>query len=112
MSNANESEQNKSLYEKVGGRPAVMALVEEFYQRVLEDELLFPFFEDVNLGHLMKMQVDFFSQALGGPQEYKGRDMKSVHEPMRLQPKHFGRVAGHLVQSLDCLLYTSDAADE
>ena len=108
MSNANEREQNKSLYEKIGGKPAVMALVEEFYQRVLEDELLFPFFEDVNLGHLMKMQVDFFSQALGGPQEYKGRDMKSVHEPMRLQPKHFGRVAGHLVQSLEVLQVPQD----
>ena len=41
--------QKKSIFDQIGGAAAVEAAVEQFYQRVLVDPLLKPFFKDTNL---------------------------------------------------------------
>lgn len=95
--------QKKSIFDQIGGAAAVEAAVEQFYQRVLVDPLLKPFFKDTNLNWLKKSQVRFFTTALGGPQIYKGADMKSAHAEMKIEEKHFGRVAQHLADTLRAL---------
>ena len=95
--------QKKSIFDQIGGAAAVEAAVEQFYQRVLVDPLLKPFFKDTNLNWLKKSQVRFFTTALGGPQIYKGADMKSAHAEMKIEEKHFGRVAQHLSDTLKAL---------
>lgn len=110
-SNIPESKSN-SLFNQVGGSGAVSALVEEFYKRVLDDEMLYRFFEDSDLGWLKKQQVDFLTMALGGPNNYKGRPMKEAHSTMGIQPVHFGRVATHLVASLDALKVPKEIANQ
>jgi len=62
-----------SIYDQIGGQRAVSLLVEKFYQRVLADQDLLPFFEKASLPRLKKQQIVFLSQALGGPAEYCGR---------------------------------------
>lgn len=52
-----------SLYERVGGAVAVSALVNQFYERVLRDEQLAPFFANADLQKLRAMQCEFFSVA-------------------------------------------------
>jgi methyl-accepting chemotaxis protein len=74
--------------------------VEEFYDRVLADPELAPFFAQTNMAWLRKRQVQFFAQALGGPVKYKGRSMKAAHERFAMTAEHFGRVAGHLGDAL------------
>lgn len=101
-----------SLFIKVGGSAAVNALVDEFYKRVLDDELLYRFFEDSDLGWLKKQQSDFLTMALGGPNQYSGRSMKEAHSTMSIQPVHFGRVATHLVASLDALKVPKEIANQ
>ncbi len=98
-----DAEQRMSVYDQIGGEAAILVTVETFYQRVLGDPLLQPFFEDIDMAMLKRQQVDFFSQALGGPNIYRGPDMKTVHANMVIEQRHFDRVAHHLVSTLQFL---------
>ena len=98
-----EAELAVSVYDQIGGEAAITATVDTFYERVLSDPLLMPFFVDVDLEMLKRQQGAFFSQALGGPDQYRGPDMKRAHTHMAIEQKHFDRVAEHLVATLQSL---------
>jgi len=89
-----------SLFERLGGVPAIKAAVDAFYARVLADEALAPHFAGVNMRWLKGRQNAFFIQALGGPQVYRGRDMKTAHAHLAVTAEDFGRVATHLAAAL------------
>ncbi len=92
-----------SIYDRIGGTPALQAAVDAFYVRVLADTELKPFFEKTNMAALKIRQRAFFGQALGGPEVYRGRDMRSAHARFQISQKHFDKVAGHLVDTLKSL---------
>jgi hemoglobin len=89
-----------SIYEKIGGEAALVAVVDDFYERVLADSELAAFFDGVNMSRLKGMQIEFFAAALGGPDEYRGRSMKDVHRGRGIGAHHFDVVAKHLVGAL------------
>ena len=92
-----------SLYERIGGEAAVMAAVDIFYQKVIGDELTRPFFAGLDMDAQVKKQVSFMTWAFGGPQEYKGRDLRTAHAGLvtrGLSDQHFDAVAGHLAATL------------
>jgi methyl-accepting chemotaxis protein len=101
-----------SIFERLGGVPAVKAGVDAFYERVLADPQLAPFFKGVNLRWLKGRQNAFFIQALGGPQVYKGRDMASAHAHLPIAPEHFARVATHLSAALAAVGVSTSLIDE
>jgi hemoglobin len=92
-----------SLFARLGGREAIVATVEQFYERVLVDEELKPFFAHTNMTWLKLRQTQFMVQAFGGPAEYKGKAMKPAHAKMKIEPRHFQRVAQHLWGTLGAL---------
>lgn len=89
-----------SIYEGIGGREALAAVVDDFYERVLADAELAVFFRGTNLSRLKGMQVEFFTAALGGPDEYRGRSMAEVHRGRGIAQHHFDLVAKYLSDSL------------
>ena len=89
-----------TLLSRLGGRDAIEAVVALFYQRVLEDSELVPFFRGVSMTRLQQLQADLFCSALGGP-PWKGRDLKSVHAGLRIHDHHFDRVAIRLQVALE-----------
>ena len=89
-----------TLYQRLGGEPAIHAAVESFYVRVLGDPLLSPFFTNTNMARLKAHQFAFFSQALGGPRQYSGASMGRAHQGLGIEQRHFDAVAGHLVATL------------
>lgn len=89
-----------NLFERIGGRPGVEDLVEAFYVRVLADPLLTPFFKDVPLERLRRMQTEFFSRALGGPVAYSGESLAHVHHGRGITLQHFSLFTGHLLETL------------
>ncbi|MFD0688223.1 group I truncated hemoglobin [Actinomadura fibrosa] len=89
-----------SIYERIGGEPALTAVVDDLYVRILADDELKPFFAGTNLARLKGRQVEFFGQALGGPMVYGGAPMKDVHTGRGIERAHFDRVAEHLVAAL------------
>jgi hemoglobin len=89
-----------SLYEQLGGMANIEAVVENFYGRILADELLQPIFATIDMDHLRRHQTRFLSFALGGPNQYTGRNMRRAHEGLGITEGQFNAVAGHLVDSL------------
>lgn len=89
-----------SLFARLGGKPAIEATVDELYRRVLADDLLGRYFKAKDMPQLRQMQVDFFTQALGGGKVYKGKPLREAHAKLRLTAEHFGRVAEHLSDTL------------
>ena len=90
-----------SLYDKLGGEATIKAVVDEFYKRVLGNPQLKPVFEGTDMGGLKRHQALFISQALGGPKQYDGRDMKAAHAGLGITDEQFDAVATHLVATLN-----------
>ncbi len=89
-----------SLYDRLGGEDGILSLVGEFYGRILEDDELKPFFEGVPMERLQRMQLELFSEALGGPVTYSGRPLREVHHGRGIKMSHFQRFVEHLISTL------------
>jgi len=105
-----------SLYERIGGEPAIMAAVNLFYAKVMEDSLTRPFFAGLDMKAQVQKQIAFMSRALGGPVEYQGRDLRAAHQKLvqekGLGDAHFDAVAGHLKSTLEELGVEKGIVDE
>ncbi|OQK18632.1 globin [Methyloprofundus sedimenti] len=71
--------QQDSLYEQIGGEAAVNAAVDIFYRKVLSDERINTFFDDVDMEEQAAKQKAFLTMAFGGPHNYTGLDMRKGH---------------------------------
>jgi hemoglobin len=93
-------EKQRTLFERVGGEQAIAELIHEFYDRVLGDPELKPFFKDTSVDKLRRMQREFFSAALDGPITYTGRPLSHVHHGKGITNNHFARYVDHLIDTL------------
>lgn len=92
---------NETLYDRIGGALAVEKLIDDFYERILADPELAPFFANSSVDNVRTMQREFFAVALDGESSYTGRPLSYVHHGRGIQPKHFQLFVGHLAESLD-----------
>ncbi len=90
----------KTLYERLGGEGAITAVVDEFYDRVIADEQVAGYFDDVDMQKQRAHQAQFISSVTGGPVEYSGAEMESVHADMGITPSDFQAIATHLEDAL------------
>lgn len=91
---------DSALYDRLGGETAIAAVVDEFYDRVLADDRLTPFFTDVDMEGQRAHQTAFISAVTGGPDEYDGAEMRRAHAHLDLDEEDFAAVAGHLDDAL------------
>ena len=103
---------SESIYQRLGGKAAIAAALEEFYSRVLADPQLKGFFVGVDMKRLISQQRAFFTQALGGSARYRGPAMKQAHAHLPIEQKHFERVAAHLSGTLASLGVPGTLMDE
>ena len=92
-----------SLYEQLGGQPAVEAAVDIFYRKVLMDDRISHFFEGVDMDQQIGKQKSFLTMAFGGPNNYSGLDMRRAHAHLvarGLNDTHFNAVAENLANTL------------
>src|SRR5262245_12522007 len=91
----------KSLYERLGGYNAIVAVVDDFVANVAADKRINKFFAKANVGRLKARLVEQICQGTGGPCVYTGRDMRSAHAGMGVQGKHFDALVEDLGKSLN-----------
>ena len=102
-----------SLYQKLGGKAAVDAAVESFYQKVLADDRIKHFFDDVNMDKQRRKQKEFLSAAFGGPIAYAGKDLRQAHANIHgLNESHFNAVAENLQKTLLELNLSKELIDQ
>lgn len=93
-----------TLYETIGGSHTVQAAVQLFYEKVLADKSLRPFFEAVGMDHLRSRQSMFVSMLLGGKVVYTGKKIHAAHEQPRkmgLNEAHFDLFLKYFRESLE-----------
>jgi hemoglobin len=80
---AQSAQSGKSLYERLGGKPAIQAVVDDFIGNVAADPRINGFFANADIPRLKRMLVDQICEASGGPCKYTGKSMKEAHAGTR-----------------------------
>jgi hemoglobin len=91
----------KSLYDRLGGKPAINAVVGELWNVVAADARINGRFAHTKPEIFGAQLADFLCQASGGPCKYTGQDMKSAHTGMKLTDAEFNALAEDTTKALD-----------
>lgn len=98
---ASSSSAPQSLYERLGGKGAIEAVVDQFIANVAADDRINHRFVYADFARLRGHLVDQVCAATGGPCTYKGGDMKSVHKGQRIDEAAWTALVEDLVAALD-----------
>jgi hemoglobin len=90
-----------SLYDRLGGKDAITAVVDTFVAKVGGDQRINGFFAGTDLGKLKMHLVNQICSASGGPCTYTGRTMKQTHAGMGVTNAAFNALVEDLVSALD-----------
>ena len=99
----------KSLYDRLGKKKAIAAVVDEFVARAAADNRINKFFaataaDPARLKKFKGNLVDQICEASGGPCKYKGKDMKTAHMGMGVSGADFTALVEDLSGALDKLM--------
>ena len=97
---------SKSLYDRLGGMPAVQAVINGFVDRILADGRVNKWFAHAaatpeNTQHYKSSLAAFLCQSVGGPCKYTGPDMLTIHTGRHVTSNAFDAVVQDLVATLD-----------
>ena len=102
---------SQSIYEQIGGAPAIDAAVNLFYRKMLADDRLSDLFSDVDMDRQIGKQKGFLTMVIGGPHEYTGKSMREGHKHLiarGLNDSHVDIVIEHLGATLKELGVSDD----
>jgi hemoglobin len=95
----------RTLYERMGGEQAIVAVVDDFVENVVADpkikEIHKKHFREGDVAGLMQKLIDQIGEATGGPQQYKGKDMKTAHKGLGITDADFDALVDDLIKALD-----------
>ncbi|MGL5908649.1 MAG: group I truncated hemoglobin [Phycicoccus sp.] len=89
-----------SDFERIGGAPALTAVVDDFYRRVVADDQLAHYFTETSMPTLRRHQTLMLTKVLGGPDTYDGRPLDEAHAGMGIDDADYDRVGTHLTTCL------------
>ena len=79
----------QSLYEKYGGFSNVSKIVLAFYDTLLDNDEVGPFFDDVDMSRMVDHQTKFIASLLGGPASYSDNQLRQLHSHLDIKDDHF-----------------------
>ena len=86
-----------TIYDEIGGAPAVTVVVDAFYERLIADPDLMAYFAGRDMAGLKAHQRALVTVALGGTsEEYAGRMMHPAHRGLAITDDAFDKVLDHL----------------
>lgn len=91
----------KTLFERLGGKDALTAVVNELWSVVSTDTRINARFAHTKPEAFGGQLVAFLCEASGGPCKYQGKDMKSAHVGMQLTESDFTALAQDTAKVLD-----------
>jgi len=90
-----------SLFEKYGGFAKVSKIVLALYDRLIDDDLVGPFFDHVDMTRIVDHQTKFISSLLGGPASFTDEQIESMHRHLDIDAAHFDRLKEILRETLE-----------
>jgi hemoglobin len=90
----------RTVYERTGGFASVSRIVLDLYDRVLDDDALGAFFENVDMPRVVDHQTKFIAMLLGGPAAYTDEQIRALHRHLAIEDAHFDRLQSLLAETL------------
>jgi hemoglobin len=104
-----------SLYERLGHQAGVNSAVDIFYRKILTDQRVNHFFDDVDIEQQIVKQKGFLTMVFGGPNHYTGKSMREGHRhlvKMGLNDVHVDIIIEHLGATLTELGVSNNDIEE
>lgn len=89
-----------SLFEKYGGFSVISKIVLDLYDRLLDDDDIGPFFDDVEMARIVDHQTKFVSSLMGGPASYTDEQIHRMHARLDIANAHFDKLEALLRETL------------
>ncbi len=99
--NAHAQTASPTLYDQLGGKPAITKVVHDMIVNVAADNRINHFFAKTNIPHLQMELVNQVCEGTGGPCKYTGLSMKQAHKGMNLNTADFNALVEDLQKSMD-----------
>lgn len=97
----------ESLYEKMGGETMLDAVIDLFYQKVLDDAELTNCLQSMSLDSLRPDHKQFFVSILGGESTYEPTNLKLSYQDAAARngynEDHFKAMTNHFRKAMDDL---------
>ena len=90
-----------SLYTRLGGTPAIAAVVDDFVGNVAADQRINGYFAHADVPRLKRLLVEQICAGTGGPCAYTGRDMRTTHAGLGIGTADFDALVEDLTRTLD-----------
>ena len=90
----------KSLFDKYGGFSVVSRMVLALYERLLDDDDIGPFFDDVDLPKIVDHQTKFVSSLMGGPASFSDDHLARAHSQLLVSDSHFDQLKSLVAETL------------
>jgi hemoglobin len=90
-----------TMFERYGGFATVHRVVLAFYDRMLDSDIVGPYFDDVDMAALVDHQTKFISQVMGGPASYTNEVLAQVHRNIGVTDEAFDAMADILRRTLE-----------
>lgn len=93
-----------SLYTRLGGYDAIVAVTDNLLPRLVGDSQLGRFWKhrgEDGVQREKQLLIDFLCSNAGGPLYYTGREMAVTHKGMRITDSDWGIFLGHVQATLD-----------
>ena len=110
-----QQEANRSLFERLGGQAVLDSAIDIFYDKILTDDRIKGFFENIDTERLRNKQKAYMSFAFGGESDYKGKSLEEAHRSLvdqGLSGEHFQAMMEHLKGALSELSVAEPLIEE
>jgi hemoglobin len=92
---------SSSLFDRYGGFATVSKFVSAFYDKVLDSDVIGPYFDDVDMRRLVDHQTKFIASVMGGPVSYSDDALRKVHAPYDIDHVAFNEMSRLLRETLE-----------
>lgn len=91
----------KTLYDRLGGQPAVAAVVDDFVANIAADPVINQRFARTDIPKLKRLLNEQICEATGGGCKYTGRNMRESHRGMRISTAEFNAMGADMMMTLE-----------
>lgn len=80
-----------TAFERIGGEPALQAIIDDFVDRMFDDVMIGFFFRRASRERIKELELQHAAEHLGGPIRYRGRPLREAHRAHRIMGGQFAR---------------------
>ncbi len=90
-----------SLFDDLGGEPALRAIIDRFVDRIFDDVMIGFFFRNARRERIKQMEYELAAQHLGAGTAYTGRPLAEAHRAHPIMGGQFARRLTILKETLE-----------